>query len=116
MRASVDPASFRDPSGFIFTRDDVLFRQVQPRYGADYDLLMASGLYDSLTEAGLLVRHVEENLQQALTQGAYRVLRPEPVPFISYPFEWCFSQLKDAALTTLRIQKEALVFGMSLKD
>ncbi len=36
--------------------------------------------------------------------------------FISYPYEWSFGQLKDAALATLSIQKRALQYGMSLKD
>jgi ribosomal protein L11 methylase PrmA len=47
---------------------------------------------------------------------AFKVIRPERVAFISYPYEWCFSQLKDAALLTLRLQKAALAHGMSLKD
>ena len=38
------------------------------------------------------------------------------MPFISYPYEWSFGQLKDAALATLSIQKRALKAGMSLKD
>ena len=38
------------------------------------------------------------------------------VPFISYPYEWSFGALKDAALATLSIQKRALKSGMSLKD
>lgn len=46
----------------------------------------------------------------------YRIIKPERVPFISYPHEWCFLQLKDAALTTLEIQERALAHGMSLKD
>src|SRR5690606_1323025 len=49
-------------------------------------------------------------------EPAYKVIQPHVVPFISYPYEWCFSQLKDAALLTLRIQKIALKHGMSLKD
>jgi hypothetical protein len=44
------------------------------------------------------------------------VIKPEAVSFISYPYEWCFSQLKDAALLTLEVQKKALNHGMSLKD
>ena len=44
------------------------------------------------------------------------MIQPDPVPFVSYPYEWCFSQLKDAALATLEIQKIALQFGMVLKD
>lgn len=115
-KPAVEPASFRDPSGFVFTRGDTLLRQVQQPYRDDYDTLMASGLYESLVGAGLLIPHVEESLQTAASAGAYRVLRPEPVPFVSYPYEWCFSQLQDAALATLTIQREALRFGMSLKD
>ena len=38
------------------------------------------------------------------------------IPFISYPYEWCFSQLREAALTTLKVQRKALEFGMSLRD
>ncbi|NIV11336.1 MAG: SAM-dependent methyltransferase, partial [Aliifodinibius sp.] len=47
---------------------------------------------------------------------AYKIIQPQVLKFISYPYEWCFSQLKDAALLTLKIQKTALKFGMSLKD
>ena len=109
-------SSFRDPSGFLFTRDGVLHRQVNPVYREHYDRLMTSGLYVELTDAGLLVRHAEADLPPADGTTAYRIVKPERVPFISYPYEWCFSQLKDAALATLRIQKRALRHGMSLKD
>jgi hypothetical protein len=44
------------------------------------------------------------------------VIRPERVPFVSYPFEWSFGQLKDAALLTLRLQKTAMQRGLSLRD
>jgi len=44
------------------------------------------------------------------------VIQPEAIPFISYPYEWSFSQLKDAALTTLAIQRKAVDSGMILKD
>ncbi len=47
---------------------------------------------------------------------AFKVIQPERVPFISYPYEWSFSQLKDAALATLSIQKRAMKLDMSLKD
>ena len=47
---------------------------------------------------------------------AYQIIQPQLVEFISYPYEWCFGQLKDAALLTLKIQKIALEYGMSLKD
>jgi len=108
--------SFRDPSGVVFTREGRILRQVNSVYQAAYEQLMTSGLYARLVEKGALLAHEEVDLSLALTDTAYKVLAPVRVPFISYPYEWSFSQLKDAALLTLRIQKAALRFGMSLKD
>jgi ribosomal protein L11 methylase PrmA len=109
-------ASFRDPSGFLFTRDGVLYRQVNQVYADDYARLMESGLYDKLIKAGLLVPHKEVNVEPAEPGIAFKIIAPERIPFIAYPYEWSFSQLKDAALATLSIQKRALKAGMSLKD
>lgn len=108
--------SFRDPSGVVFTREGRILRQVNPVYQAAYEQLMSSGLYARLVEKGALLAHEELDLSYALTDTAYKVLAPVRVPFISYPYEWSFGQLQDAALLTLRIQKAALRFGMSLKD
>lgn len=109
------PGSFRDPAGFVFTRGGVLYRQVNAAYKEHYDHLMQSGLYQALTDARLLIPHAEVSMRRD-DAGAYRILKPEPVRFVSYPYEWCFGQLKDAALVTLRIQQQSLAYGMSLKD
>lgn len=109
-------ASFRDPSGFLFLQDSVLYRQVNTIYRSNYDDLMSSGLYDALVRANLLIPHQEVNVKYPQPECGYKVIKPELLPFISYPYEWCFSQLKDAALTTLKVQRKALEFGMSLKD
>lgn len=114
--AQCDPASFRDPSGFLFRRGKFLFRQINLAYKKDYDLLMKSGLFMHLVDRELLIPHKEVDIGEKLSNDAYRVIQPEQVAFISYPYEWCFSQFKDAAIITLKIQKEALRFGMSLKD
>ncbi|MBN1288447.1 MAG: SAM-dependent methyltransferase [Actinobacteria bacterium] len=110
------PGSFRDPSGFLFKRDGVLFRQINRRYQKDYELLVKSGLYEELTVKGLLISHTRADTEPFIGRDHYLVIEPELVPFISYPYEWCFSQLKDAALTTLAVQKTALSRDMSLKD
>ncbi len=112
--------SFRDPAGFIFIGPDrTIYRQINQVGKADYDLLMASGLYDNLTKAGLMVSHSEVDqatIRSDKISTAYKIIRPEPIPFISYPYEWTFAQLQDAALLTLEIQKKALEHGMILKD
>jgi len=109
-------ASFRDPSGFLFSRGGIFYRQVNRIYAENYARLMDSGLYAKLVKAGLLIPHEEADQLPAEAESAFKVIRPERVPFVSYPYEWSFSQLKDAALTTLSIQKRALKADMSLKD
>jgi len=116
-RTTPHPASFRDPSGFVY-RDDAgrLLRQVHASYLPHYRQLMDSGLYEELVAAGSLVAHEEVSLDLAADEEAELVLSPRVLPFVSYPYEWAFSALKDAALLTLKIQQQALAHGMSLKD
>jgi hypothetical protein len=114
--ARVHPGSFRDPLGFVFVREGVLYRQINPEGRRDYDRLFQSGLYDKLVGAGDLIPHEEVSASLSPDHRGYRVIRPERVAFISYPYEWCFSQLKDAALLTLRLQQTAMAHGMGLKD
>jgi hypothetical protein len=116
MSDGVLGASFRDPSGFVFCHQGVFHRQVNERCRADYDLLMSSGLYEKLTGLGVLIPHDEVAGPVANPSLHYKTLRPEQLEFVSHPYEWSFSQLKDAALTTLRVQREALGAGMTLKD
>ena len=113
---SFHPGSFRDPSGKLFARQGVLYRQVNESYRDDYKLLMDSGLYGQLVETGLLIAHTEVEVVPVNATRAYKVIRPEVIPFISYPYEWCFSQLKHGALATLDIQEKAMSCGMTLKD
>jgi hypothetical protein len=110
------PSSFRDPSGSLFLKDGLLYRQINRNFKENYDHLINSGLYSNLVTAGLLIPHQEVNINFKKARHVYKVIKPQLVPFISYPYEWCFSQLKNSALTTLKIQKIALEFGMSLKD
>jgi hypothetical protein len=116
-------ASFRDPSGFLFSSGGVLYRQVNRAYEQEYTRLMESGLYEKLVKAGLLIPHVEveqadpeRRRRAAESEAVFKIIQPERVPFISYPYEWSFGQLKSAALATLSIHKRALKLGMSLKD
>jgi len=115
---SILPGSFRDPSGFMFTNGGALFRQINVSYKKHYDLLINSLLYDALVSENLLISHKEiEDVDSGIESNlAYKIIQPDTIKFISYPYEWCFTQLKSAALATLRIQKIALDHGMTLKD
>jgi hypothetical protein len=110
------PSSFRDPSGFIFEKDGVLYRQVNTVFKEDFELFNSSGLYKKLVQKNLLISH--EVIGDNLTNNPewLATLKPERLNIISYPYEWTFDMLRDAALLTLRITKESIASGMILKD
>ncbi|MFI5151877.1 MAG: hypothetical protein ACHQET_01005 [Chitinophagales bacterium] len=110
------PASYRDPSGFVFQIEGKYYRQVNQSYASDYDHLKSSGLYRTLIEKKILIEHQEIEEHLTGSQALYKTLFPTQLTFISYPYEWSFDQLKDAALLTLRILKIAVNHGMILKD
>jgi SAM-dependent methyltransferase len=112
-----DPGSFRDPSGFVFRRDGILYRQVNRVFADDWQAALDAGLLRRWQETGRLMRHdIAEVSLAADPDRAIAVLRPEPVDFISYPYEWTFGQLKDAALLTLDLQEDAEQAGFTLRD
>lgn len=110
------PGSFRDPAGFVFQRDGKFYRQVNRSYESTFATLMNSGLYAKLVELGLLIPHESADLGLAAEPDAVAVIKPNQLGFVSYPYEWSFSQLNASALTTLRVQRLALEHGLSLKD
>ena len=112
----IQSSSFRDPSGFLFFENEVLYRQINQEYKNEYEHLMDSGLYKRLVDSKLLIPHTEADMISPNKEKLYKIIKPEPIPFISYPYEWCFSQLKNAAITTLEIQKIAIDYNMTLKD
>ena len=116
MPFRIEPSSFRDPSGFIFYHNGTPYRQINNIAEYDFKLLCESGLYNELVSKEYLISHEKCDVSPPQKEVAFTVIKPEIVPFISYPYEWSFSQLKDAALLTLKIQQMALKYGMSLKD
>lgn len=104
-------SSFRDPCAQLFKKNGKLYRKINSVGLTDYGQLMSSGLYDKLSELNYLIPHIE--IENTINS---KIIKPEKVEFISYPYEWSYSQYKDAALLTLEINIIALHYGMILKD
>lgn len=101
--------SFRDPAGHLYQEAGQFFRKIEPEFAEEFR--NAAPIHRKLIEAELLVSH-----ETVRDDSDGIVVRPEEVPFISYPYEWCFGQLKDAALVTLEVQTKCLRDGFTLKD
>lgn len=105
------PASYRDPSGFIFKKEHLFFRQINPPYFEEYEAIKKADLYKQLWSKGWLIKHEE------LTSNDLQIIiQPDQLEFITYPYEWSFTAYKHAAQLTLRLQLFLLEKGFSLKD
>lgn len=113
---NLHPASYRDPSGFIFHYNGKVYRQVNKSYQKDYEKLISSGLYQHLVDSQYLLPHIEIAENFSGDDNCFKTLLPEQLSYISYPYEWSFDMLKDAAVLTLTIAQEAMKYGMMLKD
>ena len=89
---------------------------MQASGAADWTAFRSTGLYERLAADRLIVEHHDQPLELAAVSGSVAVIRPRMIDVISYPYEWSFSQLKEAALLTLELQARALDAGMRLKD
>lgn len=111
-------ASFRDPSGQVYHHHGRILRTVTEYGRADYEFVRGTPLVDKLVTKGKLL--AEQKLQDKsllkLFNDPYCVLEHPKLPFISYPFEWSFSHLKEAAILFLDIHLAALKCGVTLSD
>lgn len=108
-------SSYKDPSGFVFTQNNQVFRAIHSCYLEDYECLMNSGLYTELVGEKIFIEHSEMNDFPTFDE-VKKIILPIQIPTISYAYEWSFSMLKEAALCTLRVAKIALKYNMCLKD
>jgi SAM-dependent methyltransferase len=119
----LEPGSFRDRDSRVLLRDGEVLRGLSAEALADWERLSASKLWQRFSAAGRLVKtepfaDSAAVLAEVDTPGQpwVAVLRHEPIPFLSYPYEWCFSMLRDAALLHLELLLAALDEDMILKD
>ncbi len=111
-----NPASFRDPSGFVFQENGRIRRAVTA-YGLDNArAVRTTGLLDRLIDADLLIAEEEVATTLDGRPDVRLVLEHPTLPFISYPYEWSFLGLQAAALLHLDIQIQALDAGVMLTD
>ncbi len=121
--ARVEPGSFRDRDSRVVVAPDAVYRVLSGTGAEDWRALADSPLLERLSTDGSLIGTEEVGVEalgavasEVLPQAPETVLRHTRIPFVSYPYEWTFSMLRDAALLTLDLELACLEEGLTLKD
>jgi len=113
---SFAPSSFRDPAARVLAEEGPRVRRVlSAGAAADDARLRGAGLFAELERAGWLIPSWRRD-DLIAPDGWAAVVETQRLPFVSYPAEWSFSMLRDAALLTLQLTERALERGAMLKD
>ena len=114
--STLEPGSFRDPDSRVFYVGDAVYRALSTDGLDDYRALQEAGLLEDPRIVATELVDDPPELGARLVKETAGVLRHERIPFVSYPYEWTFSMLKDAALLQLDLLLAALERDLVLKD
>ena len=110
---SPDPGSFRDPASRVVHDGSRVLRVLDDRGLEAWDALKTKEFFHRALADGRIIATTEVDDS---IPGAAGVLAHPRLPLITYPYEWTFSMLKDAALLQLDLLAEALAEGTTIKD
>ena len=117
MPTTADPGSFRDPLSRVYVDDDAVWRGLSESGLADFEAYAKTAAFERAQADGRVIATSSVPVDQApVGEGWMGALRHERVRVITYPYEWTFSMLKDAALLQLDLSREALAEGILTKD
>jgi SAM-dependent methyltransferase len=116
----VDPSSFRDPHSSVLHAGPAVLRRLSPSAAEDWHRLAGTTFFQDRVRRGDLVAteaiRPDERREVGDDTTWPVVLRHERIPFVSYPYEWSFSQLQDAAALHIDLLLDALAEQMTMKD
>lgn len=110
--------SFRDPAGHVFEHNGRIFRTVTGFGRSAFDSVQEIGFLEDLVRTGDLLPYelVTEPALLEMFPEAELLLEHPKLAYVSYPYEWSFFQLRDAALLQLDIAIRGLDAGVVLSD
>ena len=113
-----DPGSFRDPMSRVYLDGDSVLRTLDAEGLADFEALAATTFFaDALASGAIVGTERAADVEPSTLEGDWSaVLRHERIPFLSYPYEWSFEMLRDAAALQLDLTEKALAEDLTTKD
>lgn len=112
-----DPGSFRDPLSRVFVGEDAVWRGLSAEGLADFEAFASTRTFQEALADGRLVGTTAVEPGSAPIDGNWEgVLRHDRIPVVTYPYEWSFSMLRDAARLQLDLARSAIDEGILSKD
>jgi hypothetical protein len=116
----LEPGSFRDRTSRVFYSDGAVHRALNEQAFKEWESLSSRNFFRRFTDEqkiiGTKLSDASDYPEILLAGTCSAILRHERIPFISYPYEWSFGMLKDAALLQTELLLAALEEDMILKD
>ena len=123
---NMNPGSFRDPDNRVYEyfsskNNRRILRGLSKNALSTYISLSELSFYQEFLTAKdvvntTLLSHDEKEVKVIMADGWAGVIEHDPIPFITYPYEWTFSMLKQAALLQLELIEKSLENGWTMKD
>jgi len=109
--------SYRDPGGNVYEIDNHIYRSVNSSNKEIYETMRSDKILERCIAEELIIetREIDDNSLSSKLGAAY-ILQHEKIPYISYPYEWSFDQLKSAALHHIKLHKYLLGGEYTLSD
>jgi SAM-dependent methyltransferase len=119
--SQADAGSFRDRDGRVYLAGDRVIRGLSQAALEAFRILQEKPFHGEFVEQGRMVgsREIQADevpLPKEIRQQWAGFLEHDRVSVITYPYEWTFGMLKDAALLQLDLVEAAILNGMTLKD
>jgi len=113
-----NPGSFRDPSGQVFEYNNRIIRAVTSLGKKRYEFIKEKNLIEESIKSGFLIdtKEIENEFEKFKSKNFCYFLEHKKLDYISYPYEWGFYQLKEAALHHLKFQIFLLEKNATLID
>lgn len=113
-----DTGSFRDRSARVFHRDGLVYRAIDHTALEEWNYVSSRQFFQEAMNAQEIIHTGLAVPDEGQLSGTnfVAVLRHERLPLITWPWEWCFSMLRDAALLQLKLMERCLEEGCILKD
>jgi len=117
-----ESGSFRDPSGQVYIVGGRVIRGVNETTASELAQLLEEGFFKKAISSGEVVRTQEIEAPEVPVSSSFsdqpwaRFFDHQPISMVTYPYEWTFSMLQDAAALQLKLVEVSLENGWTLKD